>query len=58
MASSGQMTPHAPQSMQSVASMIVRLLRIPLIALVGHRFSQAVQPVQLSATIVKGMGGV
>jgi hypothetical protein len=27
----------------------------PLIAFVGHRFSHAVQPVQLSATIVNGI---
>ena len=28
----------------------------PLMARVGQRFSQAVQPVQFSATIVKGIG--
>src|SRR5262245_46560029 len=55
MASSGQITPHAPQSMQRVASIRNAFLGSPLIARVGQRFSQAVQPVQFSATIVKGM---
>src|SRR5579862_8962305 len=55
MASSGQITPHAPQSTHSAASMKNAFLGSPLIALVGQRFSHAVQPVQLSATMVKGM---
>src|SRR6185369_16410628 len=55
MASSGQMTPQAPQSMQRVGSMKKAFFGSPLIAWVGHRFSQAVQPVQFSATIVNGM---
>src|SRR6266446_2088406 len=54
-ASSGQMTPHAPQSMQSAGSMKKAFFGSPLMARVGQRFSQAVQPVQFSATIVKGM---
>src|SRR5512134_940752 len=54
-ASSGQMTPHAPQSMQSVGSMKKAFFGSPLIACVGQRFSHAVHPVQFSATIVKGM---
>src|SRR5438552_3475927 len=55
MASSGQMTPQAPQSMQRAGSMKNAFFGSPLIAWVGQRFSQAVQPVQFSATIVKGM---
>src|SRR5438445_10216272 len=55
MASSGQMTPHAPQSMQSAGSMKKAFFGSPLMARVGQRFSQAVQPVQFSATIVKGI---
>src|SRR6266478_1449639 len=54
-ASSGQMTPHAPQSMQSAGSMKNDFLGSPLIARVGQRFSQAVQPVQFSATMVNGI---
>src|SRR5947207_13228288 len=57
-ASSGQITPHAPQSMQSAGSMKNAFFGSPLIARVGQRFSQAVQPVQFSATIVKGMRDV
>jgi hypothetical protein len=48
MASSGQTTPQAPQSMQSSGSMTWRSLRSPVIASVGQRFMQAVQPVQFS----------
>src|SRR5262247_3501238 len=55
MASSGQITPQAPQSMQSVGSMKNAFFGSPLMAAVGQRFSQAVQPVQFSAMIVKGM---
>src|SRR6185503_15598132 len=55
MASSGQMTPQAPQSMHSVGSMKNAFFGSPLIAAVGHRFSQAVQPVQFSAMMVNGM---
>src|SRR5262249_21031358 len=54
-ASSGQMTPQAPQSMQSAGSMKKAFFGSPLIARVGQRFSHAVHPVQFSATIVKGM---
>src|SRR5215470_19716751 len=56
MASSGQMTPQAPQSMQRPGSMKKAFLGSPLIAVVGQRFSQAVQPVQFSATMVNGIG--
>src|SRR5437667_7408065 len=55
MASSGQMTPQAPQSMHRAGSMKNAFFGSPLIACVGQRFSQAVQPVQFSATMVKGM---
>src|SRR5262245_30357247 len=55
MASSGQITPQAPQSIQSNGSMKNAFFGSPLIAVVGQRFSQAVQPVQFSAMIVKGM---
>src|SRR5262245_18667061 len=54
-ASSGQMTPQAPQSMQRVCSIRNAFFGSPLIARVGHRFSHAVHPVQFSATIVKGI---
>jgi len=37
-ASSGQMTPQAPQSMQSDGSMKKAFLGSPLMARVGHRF--------------------
>src|SRR6267142_1739987 len=57
-ASSGQITPQAPQSMQSTGSMKNAFFGSPLIARVGQRFSHAVQPVQFSATIVKGMRDV
>ncbi len=50
-ASSGQMTPHAPQSMQSAGSMKKAFFGSPLMARVGQRFSQAVQPVQFSAIV-------
>src|SRR5713101_2395288 len=49
------MTPQAPQSMHSAGSMKKAFFDSPLIACVGQRFSQAVQPVQFSATIVKGI---
>src|SRR5439155_1619244 len=45
MASSGQMTPHAPQSMQSPGSIRKAFLSSPEMARVGQRFSHAVQPV-------------
>src|SRR3989449_10718577 len=54
MASSAQMTPHAPQSMQSPGSIRKAFLRSPEMARVGQRFSHAVQPVQFSATMVNG----
>src|SRR5256885_15763900 len=54
MASSGQMTPHAPQSMQSPGSIRKAFLSSPEMARVGQRFSHAVQPVQFSATMVNG----
>jgi hypothetical protein len=41
--------------MQSVGSIRKAFFGSPLIARVGHRFSHAVQPVQFSAMIVKGM---
>src|SRR2546422_6770772 len=56
MASSGQITPQAPQSMQSVGSMKNAFFGSPLIAPVGHRFSHAVHPVQFSAMMANGMG--
>src|SRR5262245_42886954 len=56
-ASSGQITPHAPQSMHIEASIKKAFFGSPLIARVGHRFSHAVHPVQFSATIVNGMLG-
>src|SRR4030095_12348783 len=49
------MTPQAPQSMQRVGSMKKAFFGSPLIAAVGQRFSQAVQPVQFSATMVNGI---
>src|SRR5215813_12420324 len=49
------MTPQAPQSMQRVGSMKKAFFGSPEIACVGHRFSQAVQPVQFSAMIANGM---
>jgi hypothetical protein len=49
------MTPQAPQSMQRAGSMKYAFFGSPLIARVGQRFSHAVQPVQFSATIVKGI---
>src|SRR5262245_32018365 len=54
-ASSGQITPQAPQSMQSEGSMKNAFFGSPLIAVVGQRFSHAVQPVQFSATMVNGI---
>src|SRR6266404_4690112 len=54
MASSGQMTPHAPQSMHSPGSIRKAFLGSPEMARVGQRFSHAVQPVQFSATMVNG----
>src|ERR1700722_4456099 len=55
-ASSGQTTPQAPQSMQSSGSMTWRSLRSPLIASVGQRLMHAVQPVQFSV-MMKGIRG-
>src|SRR5690242_8485964 len=43
-ASSGQMTPQAPQSMHMAGSMKYTFLDSPEIAPVGHRFSQALHP--------------
>ena len=40
--------PQLPQSMHNSGSMTCKSLRSPLIALVGHRLMQAVQPVQFS----------
>src|SRR5438128_10401626 len=54
MASSGQMTRHARQSMQSPGSIRKAFLSWPEMARVGQRFSHAVQPVQFSATMVNG----
>src|SRR5262249_61359377 len=54
-ASSGQMTPQAPQSMHNAGSMKNASRGSPLMALVGQRFSQAVQPVEFSATVVDGI---
>src|SRR6266403_1671768 len=54
-ASSGQMTPQAPQSMHREGSIKYAFFGSPLIALVGQRFSQALQPVQFSAMMVKGI---
>jgi len=48
MASTGQTGPQAPQSMQSSGQMMCNALRSPVIASVGHRFTQAVQPMQVS----------
>jgi hypothetical protein len=50
-ASGGQTTPQAPQSMQRAGSMTWSLLRSPVIASVGHRFVQAVQPMQVSTMV-------
>ena len=47
-ASVGQTTPHAPQSMQSAGSMMWSTFRSPVIASVGQRFTQAVHPMQVS----------
>src|SRR5437588_10238297 len=47
-ASVGQTTPQAPQSMQSAGSMMCRTFRSPVMASVGQRFTQAVQPMQVS----------
>ena len=48
MASGGQTTPQAPQSMQRVGSITCSSLREPVIAFVGQRFVQAVQPMHVS----------
>ena len=47
-ASGGQTTPQAPQSMQSVGSMTCNSFREPVMAFVGQRFVQAVQPIHVS----------
>ena len=46
--SGGQTTPHAPQSMHRSGSITWIWLRVPVIASVGQRFVQAVQPIQVS----------
>ena len=51
----GQTTPQAPQSMQSAGSMMCRTFRSPVMASVGQRFTQAVQPMQVSM-MRKAMG--
>src|SRR5258708_10284451 len=48
MASTGQTGPQAPQSMHRSGTMMWRALRSPLIASVGQRLVQAVQPMQVS----------
>jgi hypothetical protein len=47
-ASGGQTSPHAPQSMHRVGSMTCSSLRSPVMAFVGQRFVQAVQPMHVS----------
>src|SRR3954464_2734908 len=56
MASVGQTTPQAPQSMQSAGSMMCSALRSPVMASVGQRFTHAVQPMQVSM-MRKAMSG-
>src|SRR5256885_12175503 len=48
MASTGHTGPHAPQSMQRSGQMMCSALRSPVMASVGQRFTQAVQPMQVS----------
>src|SRR5467141_701888 len=48
MASTGQIGPQAPQSMHRSGQMMCSPLRSPVIASVGQRFTQAVQPMQVS----------
>src|ERR1700716_2746910 len=48
MASTGHTGPQAPQSMHRSGTMMWRALRSPLIASVGQRLVQAVQPMQVS----------
>ena len=48
MHSTGQTTPQAPQSMHSSGSMMCMTLRTPVMASVGQRLVQAVQPMQVS----------
>jgi len=50
-ASGGQTTPQAPQSMQRLASITCNWLRVPEIASVGQRFVHAVQPMQVSIMV-------
>ena len=49
--SGGQTTPQAPQSMHRSASMTWIVLRSPVIASVGQRLVQAVQPMQVSMMV-------
>src|SRR3954471_2205143 len=55
-ASTGQTGPQAPQSMQSSGQMMCKPLRSPVIASVGQRFTQAVQPMHVSM-MRKAMNG-
>ena len=48
MHSTGHTTPHAPQSMHNTGSMMCIPFRTPVIASVGQRFVQAVQPIHVS----------
>ena len=50
-ASGGQTTPQAPQSMHRSASMTCSSFRVPEIASVGQRFVHAVQPMQVSIIV-------
>src|SRR6266513_679231 len=56
MASTGHTGPQAPQSMHSSGQMMWRPLRSPVMASVGQRFTQAVQPMQVSM-MRKAMNG-
>ena len=47
-ASGGQTTPQAPQSMQRSGSIMWSWLRSPVMASVGQRLVQAVQPIHVS----------
>jgi hypothetical protein len=51
MASGGQTTPQAPQSMQRFGSMTWTTFRLPVMASVGQRLVQAVQPMQVSMIV-------
>src|SRR5438876_9477648 len=57
MASTGQTGPQAPQSIHSSGQMMCSPLRSPVIASVGHRFTHAVQPMQVSM-MRNAMGGL